>query len=561
MRKRVPVVATAIASALLISHLSGCSSPLEVNLAADVDRNGRVSFRADDRGEDTWNASRGAVFLNNNDSDRNSGEPDNADAIVNGDSDLMDMALLRLKKIPRLPADGTVTISVDDSSVDRIRLYCRESTGGFNQLDLEAGGMLDPSILSSSDVELRIEAKSYADRAWNGQTVVTATVTIPGDMEASDSVRLRVAPFILLSNLHTGRMLYVREYPEQNDAFLAQLRRLVPAAGAALEVIPAGEPYRASSIWCQDAMEIGYSEMPGLRMNVVLKANRNVSLDDFPKDGLLGPDYGWTSCGSFRPELRERNRGNRWLDWYGNLEVSPPVPGYPLGRIFYGSNGDESLNPEIVAMLDAQGVQGPAVKLDTGWFSIKHVDEMVCFVPTGSADHPHKVMVPDTETMLNLIEGWMRDGLGELPMLEPFRNPKTVAGIAADQELIGHNRIVQVERINPNIETMKREFGLQDEDFIHIPALVTTRGSSLVPNMVNSVVLNGHIFITDPHGPEVEGSDPIQEYVKDLLAELPLEVHFMDDRAYHRRGGNTHCATNVRREGFDRPWWSLLAPD
>ena len=83
----------------------------------------------------------------------------------------------------------------------------------------------------------------------------------------------------------------------------------------------------------------------------------------------------------------------------------------------------------------------------------------------------------------------------------------------------------------------------------------------MVPNMVNSVVLNGHMFITDPHGPEVEGGDLIQEYVRNLLAELPLEVHFLDDRAYHSSGGNTHCATNVRREGIREPWWTLMTPD
>lgn len=545
-------------SLLLISSLCNCSSQPEVNLAADVNRDGRVSFRADERGEDDWNASRGAIFLNNNDSDQNTGEPDNTDRVVNGEADLLDLALLRLKKMPGLPENGVIRISTDGASSDRVRLFYRHSDGVYKHLDHIAGATFSPSMLARDDIELRIEANSYADRSWNGEAVITATVTIAGEMEESDSVRLRVAPFMLLSNLYQGRTLYVREYPEENETFLSQLRELVPAAGATLVVIPAGEPYSASSIWCQDALEIGYTEMPGHHMNVVLKANRNRPLDEYPKNGMLAPDYGWTSFGSYRPELRERRLGNNWLDWYGNLEVSPPVPGYPLGRIFYGSNGDESLNPEIVAMLDAQGVQGPAVKLDTGWFRIKHVDEMVCFVPTGSADRPHKVMVPDTETMLNLIEGWMRDDLGGLPMLEPFRDPRTVAGIAADQELIGHNRTVQEERINPNIETLKREFGLRDDDFIRIPALVTLRGSSLVPNMVNSVVLNGHIFITDPHGPEVEGRDLIQDYVRSLLAELPLEVHFMDDRAYHRRGGNTHCATNVRREGFESPWWTLL---
>jgi len=51
------------ASLLLIPFVSGCSSYEEVNLAADVDRNGTVSFRTDDRGEDSWTLSRGAVFL------------------------------------------------------------------------------------------------------------------------------------------------------------------------------------------------------------------------------------------------------------------------------------------------------------------------------------------------------------------------------------------------------------------------------------------------------------------------------------------------------------------
>jgi len=87
--------------------------------------------------------------------------------------------------------------------------------------------------------------------------------------------------------------------------------------------------------------------------------------------------------------------------------------------------------------------------------------------------------------------------------------------------------------------------------------MLTAEGTSLFPNMVNSVVLNGHLLVSDPHGPEVDGKDLLQEYVRDLLADLPLEVHFLDDRVYHAWSGNTHCATNVRRDGADEPWWML----
>jgi protein-arginine deiminase len=409
---------------------------------------------------------------------------------------------------------------------------------------------------------MMIEARSYADGIWDGETVVTATLTT-GDAEPeTDAVRLRVAPFIMLSNLQEGTELYVREDVGQNERFIEQLGAAAPEAGYTLTVIPQSAVDQRGGVWCQDAMEIGFTQAPGQSMSVVLRANRNLPLDEIPKRLLLGTDYGWFTCGSYRPELRERGSGNRWLDWYGNLDVSPPVPGYPLGRIYYGSNGEESLNPEIVAMLDAQGVQGPAVKLDTGWFSIKHVDEMVSFVPTGDRRHPHRVLFPDPDAMITLLDRWIADGYGDLPILQPFvregREPWTVASLRADEELLAHNRSLRPDRIQPNLEILKREFGLTDADFIGIPAYITVRGTSLFPNMVNSVVINGHFLLSDPHGPVVDGVDLLQEHVRGLLADLPLEIHFMDDRRYHRSSGNVHCATNVRRTPFARPWWEYL---
>jgi protein-arginine deiminase len=545
---------------LLLAAAGGCANNSGVNLAADVNRDGVVDFGADAMGEADWTARRGAVFMNNNDSDQDTGEPDHSDEITNGEQDLRDLAVLRLRSMPELPESARVQITIDEESADRVRLFLLGREGDYVSL-AKGGEALDATLLWEGDVELRIEANSYSDRAWDGETVVTAAVTFPDGTEESDSVRLRVAPFIMLSNLHEGKTLYVRAYPERNDLFLEQLGELVPAAGAELVVVPAGEPYRASSIWCQDALEIGYSEAPGNRMNVVLRANRNRTLDEFPKLGMLGPDYGWVVCGEYRPELRERRLGNNWLDWYGNLEVTPPLPDHPFGRIYYGANGDESLNPEIVDMLNAQGVQGPAVKLDTGWLAIKHVDEMVCFVPTGSANRPHKVLVPDVDAMLGLLEGWAGEGLGDLPLLQPFGREgtevRTVASLLADSELVDLNRALQQERIAPNVETLKGEFGLRDSDIIRMPGLFTQRGGSLFPNMVNSVVLNGHFLTSDPHGPEVDGKDLLQEYVLGLLADLPLDVHFLDDRTYHRSGGNVHCATNVRREGAVTPWWAV----
>jgi protein-arginine deiminase len=553
---------TAIASVLIlfgmaILALSFSTRQGPVDLAADVNRDGYVDFQADAAGEDQWTDRRGAIFLNNNDRDAGRGEPDNADEAVNGSNDLKDMAVLILQQMPDLPAGSRVVVSVDEASRDRVRLFQRSGPREYIVVGPAYPAPLEPDWVRAYDLELRIEATTYADSEWNGECLVTVALETDQGVEAEDSVRLRVAPWIMQSNLHQGTELYVRVTPGRNDLFIEQLQEAVPAARAILSLIPEEDPYTRGGVWCQDAMEIGYSEMPGQRISVVFRANRNRGLDEYARQELLGPDYGWFTHGEYRPHLSEGRSGNRWLDWYGNLEVSPPVPGYPMGRIYYGANGDESLNPEIVAMLDAQGVQGPAVRLDTGWFMIKHVDEMVCFVPTGRSGLPHKVLVPNTVAMIELMDDWIEQGLGDLPLLGPYREDATVASLRGDEALIAHNRALQTDRIDPNIETLKREMSLKDGDFIHIPALVSERGSSVFPNMVNSVVLNGYFLVSDPCGPVVDGRDLVQEHVRGLLQGIPLEIHFLDDRRYHSGGGNVHCATNVRRAGFELPWWEI----
>jgi protein-arginine deiminase len=537
------------------------ASEIKVLIVADVNRDGKIEFDADNQGKNKWTLERGAIFFNNNDSDQNTKMPDHADAVVNGPEDLRDLAVLKIKKMPSLPKNSRVVVSVDNASLDRIRLFLKAIDNDYMTLDLTADGNIDPALLSQKDLELRIEANSYADKSWSGETEVTVAVKSPTGETKSDSVRLKVAPFLLLSNLNRGKALYAREFPGRNEAFIKSLSELVPQAGAELVVVPAGEPYNQSCIWLQDTLEIGYSEMPGQRMNVVLKANRGRSLDNYPKDGLLGPDFGWIQVGTFREEYGQGRGGNGWLDWYGNLEVTPPLPKYPQGRIYYGHNPDgpkeASLNPEIVSMLDAQRIQGPALKLDTGWLLIKHVDEVISFLPTGDPEHPYKVLVVDTEAMIALLEKWVKDGYGDTPILDLYSKKATVSSFAKNKSLIDLNQSLQKERIEANIDLLKRELGLKEEDFIRVPSFFDKYGLSVVPNMVNSTILNGHIFIVAPNGPLIDGQDLLEEEMRKLLSGLPLKPHFIDARQYHKWGGEVHCATNVRREGFRTPWWVM----
>jgi protein-arginine deiminase len=572
--KRTRFQAIMLGSTTVLAAL-GCSSTPNISsleeaapvpsaqlvLLADVNRDGKLDG-GDLEGRHEWTLQRGALFLNNNDSDPASGEPDWADDVVNGPEDLKDLAVIRIPPIAGICEAASLSLRINSEAASRVRIFLAEGTG-YRSLTTGDPVNLGPAQIRTG-VELRIEANQYADARWDGQVRVTADLSCAVVGDQSDHVVLRVAPFMMLSNGNPGRQLFVREYPGQNERFMEQLQAIVPAAGAELIVVPREEisGYRPNHIWLQDTMEIGYTEMPGARMNVVMKANRNKSLDAWPKDGMLGPDFGWFQQGSYRPQFGAGDGDDSWLDWYGNLEVTPPLPDWPLGRVYYGVSGPHSLNPEVVAMLDAQGVQGPSLGLDVGWLLIRHVDEMIAFVPSGNPERPWKILVPSFEEFHRLLVELNDAGHGDKPIMDRYheywKKSWTVGSLLADESLVSFNRRLDEERIQPMIRAALKGFGMTEEDLIGIPAMHMTNGGALLPNMVNAAVLNGHLLMSDPNGPIIDGVDPIQVRTLELLKGLPLRVHFLEDTRYHKWSGNVHCATNVTRDGFPQPWWKLV---
>ncbi|MDX1972122.1 MAG: protein-arginine deiminase family protein [Candidatus Sumerlaeia bacterium] len=541
-----------------------------VQLLADTNRDGKITAELDADGRSSWTSNRGALFLFNCDSDDNSRNPDWMDAFVNGDSDLEDLARLMAAPIPSLDPHSVVTVSVDEAAKPYVRIFSLgENADQSKAIDLESSGNIRPQALVSGPLSLGIEARTFATAGWNGLAKVTLSVTSPDGSITSDSVQLRVAPFILLSNLKKGETIYVREHIGRNEVFLEQLRTISEKAEAELHIISGAEssPYPSWNIWLQDTMEVGYQAMPGKSMNVILKANRNKALDNFARQELLGPDYGWFECGSFRPSHGAGEGGTQWMDWFGNLEVTAPIPGYPLGRVIYGITPEgDSLNPEVVSMLNAQGIQSEPLGLDVGWLQIKHVDEMISFVPTGP-NGEFKVMVPDTGVAIRLLQEAQDAGNGATELLAPFathgylkKHPKvTVDALLGDAEMINYSKELQEKRIEPMIQKIIQEFGLKPEQLVRVPFLMESGREALIPNMVNSLVINGHLVIPDPNGPVINERDIFQNYMAQQFAEDAIQLHFVDDRQYHKWSGNVHCGTNVKREGPSQ-WWSAVAP-
>src|SRR5262249_35246428 len=95
------------------------------------------------------------------------------------------------------------------------------------------------------------------------------------------------------------------------------------------------------------------------------------------------------------------------LNSFGNLETIPPHTGpdgtvYPFGRILRGETKSYFPDRTFEKMLEAQGQQ-PAIRIDTSWLLVGHVDETLSFV---KAPTPRgwKLLVNDARLAKKMLE-------------------------------------------------------------------------------------------------------------------------------------------------------------
>jgi protein-arginine deiminase len=536
-----------------------------VDLDVDADRDGRVEVSSpeDDAGEEGWSSSKGAVMLFNCDDDDGDGRLDAADSFVNGGADALDLAPVVLGALPGLPAEWSGWLTIDPSAEDQIRIFRYAGYGSWVRFDPDRDNPLASTVLTQR-ILFGVEALDHAQAAaaqpglWDGEALLTFELQDgDGVAQGRDSVRLRVAPFVLYSNLAPAERVLVTE-KTYTQPFVAQLGTPVAAGGAVLEPIDGIVADPAYGIWVQDAMELGYSTLPtrlGPRsMGSVLRSPRGLALDAWTLDHGLGPDFGYVLEGSKRSNVG-------WIDWFGNLDCTPPLPGWPLGRIYAGYQGAITLHPEVLAFLDAQRVQGPVLQIDTGWLLIGHVDETVCFVPS-QVGKPCRMLVPSTVQALRLLQGLASAGKGHLKVFEGKSSETTVSGLLGASTLVSYNQQLQA-RIDFTIQQMVTGLGLDPQDVIAVPSLFEPHGSTgravaLMPNLVNSLVVGDRLIAADPFGPVDGGLDLFRLALLRAVTPLGLRVDFVDDWfPYHEWSGEVHCGTNAVRTPPATPWWSV----
>ena len=201
------------------------------------------------------------------------------------------------------------------------------------------------------------------------------------------------------------------------------------------------------------------------------------------------------------------------MDWMGNLEVTHPVPAYPLGRIYYGKSDRTTFHPTILAFLEAQRIQKPFA-VYTNWLLIQHVDEVMNFL----ADE---------------------DGKAKMIIVSP-EAASAVMGSRLDEA----NRQIQAY-VATEIAQAKVELGLTDGDIIQLPTLFEGGGSDYGPtwsNPVNSVLAGSTFMIGKTNTPDL-----VQADIEQKLGTIGVQVAWVDDSEYHVGGGNVHCGTNTKK--------------
>jgi protein-arginine deiminase len=373
-------------------------------------------------------------------------------------------------------------------------------------------------------------------------------------------VPFRVAPFIIPSALDPVEELLLVSLPITADS-VREMKGFAAKTGLKIFDLEMNDP---CDQWMQDTIETGLFAFPtslggaqvrasltGLRKEVRTSAAR---LDYHVSRWLRRQGVATVAPGIAR-------KNTRWIDWYGNLEATPPHTDrkgrlHPFGRIITGKQRELAMHPGVMRFLEAQSVQWPPIVVDTTWLLIGHVDEVVNFVPA-KGKPGFKVLLPSPKAARDMLEVLLLRGLEETAVFAGTENEmklgKLKMTIAGTSENLAIDDAVTLVR-----ELLQTELNLLDSDFVMLPALFQ-RGMAVIPNAVNSAVVNGQLLVPKPRGPRHDKKDMFEEAIRAALAACDVRVVFIDSwNAYHTSGGEIHCGTNAFRRLRDPAWWTYV---
>ncbi|KAG5657838.1 hypothetical protein KAF25_007871 [Fusarium avenaceum] len=478
-------------SAVFAFALFNSCNALKVTILADTNRDGKVDNN-DIAGKSSWTTSKGAVFLANIgdtggrcakqwgpsgnifDSDESYLDKCN-DAVDNVQRNPTYLAPIKTLPVTGLSASAKGSIQVTDKvAASKVRVFVKKSK---KWVYVPADYAFTAKELASG-LELGIDARDVRrPQGWNGNAKIQFTVT-DGKAKATDAVAVRVAPVLTHHHGQLAQRIFstgVNE-PGFNDVqqrYLDDLKRNVANSGIREPIFY----FDNQDIWTQDFFEAGYSSMPGpngpISIRIMIRSvqsSRRSGRDAFHE--LRSDKVG---------AVQHPGNGDS-IDSTGNLETIPPYThngkSYPAGRNIMGAW--DGRKPLMVEFLKAQEVQDPLI-LDTTWLYVGHVDEFIQFLPAHNK-RGWVIMVADPIKGLALMNKAAKDGHGKVKAVSRSRSPEEAKDSylclprQTVEEALKFDRFDEInkkaaQRIEANLDILKRETGITNEDIHRVPSL------------------------------------------------------------------------------------------
>ncbi len=482
----------------------------------------------------------------------------------------LEVGTIKVRLDGPIPENSMLILRTDDESQGSVHLFRRRRIGwehlgaeGLWRLAWESGNR---EITLSVVAEPSTRTEGRRARKWIDEFTITAAVATGSGAESTcDCARFRVAPFLLTSALDpVEEVLVIRNV--RTAEFVEIFRPVVNLTGARLRIFEFDDGTELD-VWMRDTMKAGRICAPspeGIGQAVAVLSGIRAGHGGIETETLDSNIRRYfIDSGAVVMDPAESRAGTRWVDWYGNLEVSPPVKSrdgreFPYGRILLGRQKDLSMHPDVLAFLEAQRLQWPPLFIDTSWVLIGHVDEVVSFVPAPDR-MGFRVLLPSTSLAGSILEKAASGGAADRAVFADCSHETTVAELL--EKVAASEENAQIQNILHETRARLREgLGIEDYDFIETPALFEN-GAAVIPNCVNGLVCNGHAILPDPTGPRINGDDAFEAPVRTALTRLGIKVHFVDVwKAYHTGFGEIHCGTNEIRR-IQRPaWWEVAGP-
>ena len=316
-----------------------------------------------------------------------------------------------------------------------------------------------------------------------------------------------IAPVLLTSAIDpASEILVVRN--KLTARFAAELARMVPTFDGRPNLRFIDYDAHPSDVWAQDTMELGVTVVPdaaGIQQTSVallgLRGKHDMGLTCGPLDAFVEAMVRRERPDIIPVTIGEPRAGARWIDWYGNLEVSPPVKGFPMGRILTGEQRGLTIHPDVLTFLEAQKLQWPPLFLNVGWLTIGHVDELINFVPAKDGQG-FRALLPSPKLASTLLENAVKSGYKSAKVFAGHKTETTVERLLLEVAKSRESETIEAA-LSETRKQLRAELGIEDADIIEMPVLFRD-GLPVIPNGVNCLVAGQDVVIPDPAGPIIE---------------------------------------------------------